>query len=171
MNKLIKGALAALLLAGGTVGAYALVVDAVRIVPPRIFATQQTHYLRFTVNFSDPNVTTARLFARVPNNSYIMAIDADVTTAFTSGATISLGASTTATEIMAASGSNASVAIGSTGITHVTAAAGLGVAVTGNSTYQGANSSGVPIYVKLAGTTATVGAVTFVLTYMPDNDQ
>jgi hypothetical protein len=172
--RLSVGALLAFALLGAAVmPASALYVDQNRVPQAREFSTQQVHYLRFTFNYSDPAL---QAFSALPANSYILSIDADVTTAFNAGTTnvFTIGTTTTATEIVGSSGSNAVITAGTAGIYHVTAAAGLGVAVTGNTTYQTYQGQypQVPLYVKFAqtGTAATAGSVTVVIAYVPNND-
>lgn len=153
-------------------GAFALNVDQNRIPVSRVGqAGQQPVYYRLTINYNDPNIGTAQRFGTLPANAYILAIDADVTTAFNAGSTnvVTLGVTTSANELVASSGSNASITAGSTGIYHLTAAAGLGLQVTGNSTWIGLT---VPLYAKYAqtGTAATAGSVTFVIEYIKNDD-
>jgi hypothetical protein len=55
---------------------------------------------------------------------------------------------------------------------HLTAAAGIGLTVTSNATYQTALNGGVPIYAKYTqtGTAATTGSITLILAFIPNND-
>lgn len=174
MLKLLKTAvLSAALLAFSLVGASALYVDQTKIPPARDFHTQMVHYYRLTINWNDAFFPTAQRFGTLPNNAYILSIDADVTTAFNAGTTnvITIGATLSSHNEIVASG----ITAGSTGIYHLTSAAGLGVAVTGNSSYQNSSNSailGVPLYADYVqtGTAATAGSVTIVIAYVPNND-
>lgn len=152
--------------------AYALYNDQTRVFNPRLFSEQEIHFYRFTVNYNDPNIGTAQKFGSLPANAYILSIDAHVTTAFNAGTTnyLSIGVTTSANELVAQTGANASVTMNSATVQHLTAAAGLGLAVTGNGTYTG---SPVNLYVKYAqsGTAATAGSVTVVIAYIPNMDQ
>jgi hypothetical protein len=152
-----------------------------KIIPARACEmSQNVCYVRVTFNFNDPNIKNGVWFATVPSNVYILAIDADVTTAFNAATTnvFTIGATkTSANEIMADCGtataciSNSTTTI-ATGVSHLTTAAGLAVAVTSNSTYQTAINSAVPLYAKYTqtGTAATTGSVTFVITFAKNDD-
>jgi hypothetical protein len=101
------------------------------------------------------------MFGAMGKNAFIESIDCAVTTAFNASTsnTITLGTSTTATEIMASG-----VTAGTVGNYHMTTAIGLGVSAT--------SAADVTLYAKYAqtGVAATAGAVTCVIEYMPDND-
>lgn len=150
--------------------AYALNVDQNRIVSARVYPYQMVHYYRLTVNYNDPRISTGQLFGSLPKNAYILSIDADVTTAFNAVTTnvLTIGATSANANEISASGT---LAPGTLGIQHLTTAAGLGVAVTGNPTYQNSNGD-VGLYVKYTqtGTAATAGSVTIVIAYVPNND-
>lgn len=169
LSILMKAAfIAGLFAMGMAIPAYALSVDQTKIVPARNYFLQEVHYYRLTINFNDPRIATGQLFGGLPNGSYIMAIDADVTTAFNAGTTnaITIGITSASANEVVASG----ITAGTIGVYHLTTAAGLGVAVTGVAGNQTVN--GVPLYAKYAqtGTAATAGSVTIVITYMPNND-
>ena len=154
-----------------------------KIIPPRVFYTQQVAYVRGTINFNDPNIGNGVWFASIPAGAYILSMDAYVTTAFNAASTnlLTIGATKTGADWLASSGANASVTLGSTGLTHLTAAAGLGLAVTNNTSLQtGYNASGlspiaayVPVFARYTqtGTAATAGVVTVVIAYVQNNDQ
>lgn len=171
--RLIKSALAALLFAAIVFSpASALVTDPNRNFPIRdCEQTQEVCYFRLTVNWNDPRIASGVWFGTLGPNAYILAIDAYVSTAFNAGTTnvITLGATAASANEILASG----ITAGSTGIYHLTSAAGLGTAVTANTTYQTALNSGVPLYVKYAqtGTAGTAGVVTIVITFAKNNDQ
>lgn len=151
--------------------ARALVTDPNKSIPERTceFA-QNVCYNRVTINFGDPRISSGVWYATLPKNAYILAIDAYVSTAFNATSTnvITLGATTTANEIVASG-----ITAGSIGVYHLTSAAGLGTAITSNATYQTAINGSVPIYAKYAqtGTAATAGVVTIVVTFAQNNDQ
>lgn len=150
--------------------AAALNVDQNRIPQTRIFPYQMIHYYRLTINYNDPRIGTGQLFGYLPAGSYILSIDADVTTAFNAGTTnyVTIGATqASANEIVG----NSTLTAGTAAVSHLTTAPGLGLVVTDNATYQ--NTYGdVPLYAKFAqtGTAATTGSVTFVIAYIPNND-
>ena len=177
-RNLLKKAVLALALLGVIGGAaYALNINQNYIVPYRQMPGQVVNYYRVTINFNDPNISTGQLFGGLPNNAYILAIDVDVTTSFNAAAHnyVTLGVtSANANELVDASTSNGTISTTggaiSTGVYHLTAAVGLGIAVTGNSTYQTTN--GVPLYAKYVqtSTAATTGSATFVIAYVPNNN-
>ena len=191
-NKLRKIGLAALLASSAVLTPFVTPAGAVtedpqvyggtKLIPPReCSATQNLCYIRATVNFNDTNIASGVWFATVPKNAYILAIDVDVVTAFNAATTnlLTIGATkANANEIVADCGtatacvSNHTTTI-ATGISHLTTAAGLALAITGSATYQTAQNGGTPIYAKFAqtGTAATTGQAVFVITYVPNNDQ
>lgn len=166
--------LAASLLTAATLPAAALYNDQTRKPMARQAQEQVVNYIRFTVNWNDPSIATGVFLpAALPANAYVLSMDAYVTTAFNAGTTnvLTIGATTAANEISA----SGTIVPGTTGVQHLTSAAGLGLAVTGNSTYQlggGVVASYVPLYVKYTqtGTAATAGTATIVIAYVPAND-
>jgi hypothetical protein len=181
-RNLMKSAILACALAAVTLGsAYALNVDQKKIIPTRDVGTQVVQYCRVTVNYNDPNISTGQWFCTLPKNAYILSLDAQVTAAFNAATTntLTFGAtSASANEIIADGGSGSTTNISNhtttigTGMFHLTAAAGIGLTVTSNATYQTALNGGVPIYAKYTqtGTAATTGAITLILAYVPNND-
>jgi len=150
----------------GLSAAYALNVPTGAIFSARLNTTQQVHYYRLVVNFNDPGIAAGVKFGRLPANTYILSIDAHVKTVFNAATTnvLTMGTSTTATEIFDAATANASINEASATVQHLTAAAGLGTAVTA--------SGEVDLYVKYtqSGTAATTGQAVIVVAYIPDND-
>lgn len=159
--------------------AYALYNDQTRKYLPRDVRGQIVQYYRFTLNWNDPNISTGQVFGALTCNAYILNIDADVTTAFNAGTNnfVTIGVTSSSANEIVAGGTSAGTNIvgGSTGMNHLTSAAGLGVIVTGNTSDQ-INNGPVPCYVPLyakyaqSGTAATAGSVTVVITYIPNND-
>ena len=154
--------------------ANALYNDQTRKYLPRIIPEQAVQYYRFTLNFNDPNISTGQVFGALGCNAYILTMDAYVTTAFNAGTTnvVTVGATSASANEIIASGT---ITPGSTGVQHLTSAAGLGTAITSNATYQqngGVVPCYVPLYAKYAqtGTAATAGAVTVIIAYVPNND-
>lgn len=173
--KHIKAALVAALLVGSAIPAFAIttdpgVISGTRIIPERNCSlAQDVCYLRATMNFNDNSITGGVWTFTLPKNAYILAMDMDVTTAFNAGTTnnMSIGATATGTDFLAAT------SVGSTGVTHLTSAAGLGVAATANSSLQTALNGAVPVYFRYvtSGTAATAGSVTVVITFAKANDK
>ena len=177
-RNILKKAALALVLVGAIGGAaYALNVDQNRVIPARQTGGQVVNTYRLTINFNDPNIKTGQLFGTLPANSYILAIDSDVTTAFNAATTnvLTLGTTSASANELVADGGTATANISNntttiaTGILHLTTALGLGVAISGGSTWTGKN---MPLYAKYTqtGTAATTGSVTIVITYIPNAD-
>jgi hypothetical protein len=197
---LLKGALAALI-ALALAAPIAFMVPAIAYtIDPQVYAgtkvipmrtcstTQNVCYTRVTLNWNDANIKNGIWFASIPASAYILAIDADTTTAWNATTTnvLTLGVTqASANELMADCGtataclSNSTTTI-ATGVVHLTTAAGLGVAVTANTSLQKAYSSSgtsvVPAYLALyakytqTGTAATTGSTTFVITWAKSDD-
>ena len=165
-SHLKKALLAAALVTMAAAGALALDVDQNRNTVARQYVTHQPAFYRITVNFNDPRQPTAQKFGRLLQNTFINGISCHGITAFNAGSTnpVTIGTSTTATELVAASGANASISTGSTGYANLTAAAGLGVAATSDADHD--------LYVKYAptGTAATAGKLTCVIEFVPNDD-
>lgn len=147
--------------------ALALQVDQTRIMSKRFYNDYHPTYYRVTINYNDPNISTAQMFGALGQNSFIKAIDCHITTAFNASTTnvVTFGTSTAANEIVASGSGTAGIAGGSTGIQHLTTAAGLGLAVT--------SAADVTLYAKYAQTgiaPASAGSVTCVLEFVPNND-
>lgn len=159
---------AALGIAGFVAGpAFAISNDQTRIFPARQLTEQAINYYRITVNFNDKNIGTGQQFGTLPPNAYILSIDAYVNTAFNAGTTNTLTVGTTsanANEIVASG-----ITAATPGVYHLTAAAGLGTAVSMGGTWLNTN---MPLFAKYAqtGTAATTGQVVIVIAYMPNND-
>ena len=181
--KLTRTLMLAAIAAAAMVGnAYALTPepDQTRVPPIRHIRVQGVNYIRFNINWNDPNISGGVLLPMsLPANAYILSIDADVTTAFNAGTTnsVSIGVTKSSANEIAAAGTTAgtNIVAGSTGMNHLTAAAGLGVVVTGNTSDQqggGSIPAYVPVYAKYAqtGTAATAGAVTIIIAYVPNDD-
>lgn len=157
----IKAAIALALVVVPIVGAIALNFDQSKTPQKRYFGYQMMHYWRVTWNFNDPGLGVAQKFGALGTNSFIHSIKCHVSTAFTSSTkTLSLGTSTTATEIMG----TADITLGSVGFTNDTTATGLGLAAT--------SAGDTVLYSKLTltGGSNTAGAVTCVIAFAPNND-
>ena len=160
---------------------HALVTDPNKIIPARTCESgQQVCYVRVTVNFNDPRLSSGVWFATIPKNAYILSIDADTTTAWNAATTnvLTFGATAASANEIIADGASATANISNdtttiaTGIRHLTTALGLATAITGNSTYQTAINGDVPIYVKYTqtGTAATTGSTTVIFTFAKNDD-
>ena len=147
-------------------GALALNVDQNRNTVARANQTQQTSYYRLTINYNDSNISTAQKFGRLLQNTFISNVACHVTTAFNAVTTnyVTLGTTSSPSEIMNPSIATKSIAPGTLGYQQITAATSLGVSVT--------SAADVDLYAmyKQTGTAATAGAVTCILEFIPNND-
>lgn len=170
LNRIKAALLAGAMVAATVVPSLAIVTDPTKIQTARTCsATQGVCYMRVTVNFNDPRISSGVWFDTIPKNAYVLSVDADVTTAFNAGTTntIQIGATASGADFLAAT------SVTSAGIQHLTSAAGLGVAATANTALQTAINGDVPMYVKYAqtGTAATAGVVTLVITFAKNDDE
>lgn len=180
-KNLIRAGLFALALFGMVPLAFAISNDPNRTFPPRDLHSEAVHFYRATINFNDPRIATGQQFGALPNNSYILAIDSQVTTAFNAATTnvLTIGVTAASSNELVADGASATANISNntttiaTGIRHLTTAAGLGVTITGNTTYQNGSGGGVPLFAKYTqtGTAATTGSATIIIAYIPNIDQ
>jgi predicted ribosomally synthesized peptide with SipW-like signal peptide len=159
-------ALAGLLSLAAIGGAFALFNDQTRIFNPR-FDPNANHpsYYRVTINYNDSLIGNGQKFGALGANEFIKSIDCQVVTAFNASTNnVTFGITSAANEIMASSGTNASITPGTPGIYHVTAANGLGITATSAGTVQ--------LWAKYAqtGTAATAGQVICILDFVPNND-
>lgn len=125
----------------------------------RQFETQQTHYLRRTVNFNDAGIANGVLLGTVPSGSIIMHVRILVTTAFNAATTNVLQGGTTGT--------------GTNLFTSTDAAAGT----AGPKTAAGAANQAAGLVITQdqdlfvsytqTGTAATAGSATIVVEYVP----
>lgn len=168
----IVGALVLLGLVG--VGGVAFALTTPPSYSARQLPLQTTHYFRKTVNFNDANISTGVKFGALPQGAYITSVKCFVTTAFNAGTTNVLAMGTTAagSDILAG-GTTANINCNpaSTGNQALGAAAGVGLTVAaGNPT---GSNGGFDLFARYTqtGTAATTGQVTFVIDYVPNNDQ
>jgi hypothetical protein len=162
-------------------------VIAPRSFPPRQFNTQQTHYLRFTFNYNSCPMPAAAAVCSikvgaVPYNAFLKTVIMDLITVFNPTTSATLGLSTTATGATILGAVNVF-----TGATTGTAPyvycgtscgagtfAGIGLAVTGNSTAQTGAMGGFDVYVVYTSganaSNGTTGQAIFVIEYIAPND-
>lgn len=129
--------------------------------------SQNIHFIRRRFQFTDIGIAAGVgvKIGRLPAKAFIMQISMHITTVFnsTTSDTLQIGVSAADASILAATNVHTGA---STGFSNITAAAGLGKAVT--------DSGEVDVFAKLnPGTvsTATTGDVTVVIEFAPDNDQ
>lgn len=169
-------ALASLLV--GPVAATTTTITSQNTRPPRILPDQQTHYVRFTVNYSDcPLRTTdtacSRRVASLPYNAFLVAISKQIITTFnpTTSATIALGTTGQGTDIMAAF--NVFTGQATTAV-YDTSFSSAGEAVTGAGATSTGAAGGFDVYmtytVGAAGSQGTQGQAVFIIQYIAPND-
>jgi hypothetical protein len=158
-----------------------------RSFSPRMFNTQQVHYLRFTFNFNSCVIPAGAAVCNVkvgavPYNSWLKSVSYDLITVFnpTTSATISLGTNTTATNILAAKSVFTGATLGPDGYVFCGTScgagtfAGIGMSVTGATTAQTGTLGGFDIYAAYTtganGSQGTTGSVVFVIEYYAPND-
>jgi hypothetical protein len=146
----------------------------------REFQTQQTHYLRFTLNFNSCVVPAGAATCNikvgaVPYNSFLTGINYQLITTFnpTTSATWSLGTNTTGTNILAAQNVFTGQATTEVSLIASNAFAGQGELVTGAGATQ-TGRGGFDIYAVYTtganGSQGTQGVVVFIISYIAPND-
>lgn len=158
-----------------------------RSFSPRMFQTQQVHYLRFSVAFNSCVIPVGAAVCNVkvgavPYNSWLKSVSYDLITVFnpTTSATISLGTNTTATNILAAQNVFTGATLGAAGYVFCGTScgagtfAGIGMSVTGATTAQTGTLGGFDIYAAYTtganGSQGTTGLAVFVIEYYAPND-
>ncbi|MDI1265597.1 MAG: hypothetical protein PS018_20310 [bacterium] len=171
----------ALALAGmavGPVSATVLTLTPTQSVAPRLLTTQQTHYVRFAIDFNDCPLRAADTacslrVASLPYNAFLVAISKQIITTFnpTTSATIALGTSGQAVNVMAAF--NVFTGQATTAV-YDTAFAGAGELTTGSGAAATGMNGGFDIYatytVGAAGSQGTQGRAIFIIQYIAPND-
>lgn len=141
---------------------------------PRLFLSQQTHYIRTQVNFNScvfASLTCTVKLGNVPYNAFLVRAFTQTTTTWTGATTMTLGLGTTATaavNIMAAT----TILTAGNAVAQSVAAGGLGMTVTGNGVATTGQDGGFDIYGTLTATVAlpTAGQTTVILEYIAPND-
>jgi hypothetical protein len=141
---------------------------------PRLFPNQQTHYLRFSVNFNSCPLPASAgscnfKVGALPYNAFIVRGYIQVTTAFNSTTTDTLNLGTASGGAQLVSAQSTHAAIASTALTLVSA----GLTPTGNNTVSTGADGGFDVWANIAYTgasAATAGAATVILEYFAPND-
>lgn len=172
LRKCLRNALFAVGFFAATSAAFALIVPPT--YGPREFATQQTHYLRFSVNFNScvysSLVCTVKVGA-VPYNAAVLRIYWGTGTAWNAGTSSSVGLGTTSTAaINLLASTNVQSAAPMTAATVVSA--NLGTAATGSGIASTGADGGFDIYatVTIVGALPTAGSSQFIVEYVAAND-
>lgn len=148
------------ILSGSVAGALALNFDQNRTPVVRDHG-QSEFYYRVTVNYNDPNISTAQKFAALKQNDYVSAMSCHVLTAFNAGTTnvLTFGTSTTANELIASGD------LDETSATYQAMTNNLGMKQTSDADHT--------LYAKYTqtGTAATAGKAVCIFKIIHDNDQ
>jgi hypothetical protein len=170
-----------------TTAAFALLIPS--LFPPRMFQTQQVHYIRISANFNNMNnipcvipsagsSCTVRVGA-LPYNAFILRAYQQVEVAFNSGTTdtLQLGISqANANELVAAQSVHAAgnmaaltVVVASGGVGNT---AGASPGITGFNAVANGADGGFDLWIKYVQTGAvpTAGSATIVIEYIAPND-
>lgn len=143
--------------------------------PARQLSLQAINTFRKTVNFNDANITTGVKIGAIPAGAFITGVKCYVNTAFNAGTTNNLliGSAAAGGQFLASGVTAGTNCVAATaGYQSVTAAAGLGLSVTGGATPTGSTGAwDVFVTYTQTGTAATAGSVTYVIDYVPNNDQ
>lgn len=148
------------------------------IKPARVLPDQQTHYVRFSVNFNQCPLRAADTacsfrVAALPYNAFLVSISKQIITTFnpTTSATIAFGTTGQGTDIMAAFNvftGQATTAVYDTGF------AGAGESVVGNGAAPTGTNGAFDVYatytVGAAGSQGTQGQAVFIIQYIAPND-
>lgn len=126
---------------------------------PRVYHTQQVHYIRKTVKFDTTGIASGIVIGTLPKGAQITHVAVNVTTAFNAATTNVLTIGTTATGGEIAT--NAENAAGTAGYKQPVAGQALAVPTADKDVYMSYTQS---------GTAATAGSATAVISYVPDND-
>ena len=163
-------------LRGIIAGALAFALTSPASFPARVVPWQANTHFRKTVNFNDANIATGVKFGALPPGAYITGIRCYVTTAFNAGTTnnIILGVTQAGSELLAGgttAGTNC--VAGTTGAQNMTAAPGIGLAVTGLQFTPSGSTGAWDLWVRFTqtGTAATAGQVTLLIDYVANDDQ
>lgn len=156
------------------VGPAALALVVPQSFAPRMFQTQQVHYLRFTVNFNSctyVSLTCSFKVGALPYNAYVLRVNNQVTTAWNAGTSqsIALGTSSAGVNIVASAATGPSTG-GGTASTVV--AGSIGVAATGNGIASTGTNGGFDLWatITIVGALPTTGQTNYVLEYIAPND-
>lgn len=173
MRNFLRNLVAALGVVLTTTSAFAL--TAPPTFSPRMFQTQQTHYLRFSVNSNScvyVSLVCSVKVGNVPYNAFMLRVYSQTTTTWNAGtsASIGLGTVTPAVNLMAST----AVTTAGNAVSQTVAAGGLGESVTGNGVAVSttAQDGGFDIFatITIVGALPTAGSTQFVVEYIAPND-
>lgn len=174
MRKFLRNTVAALgmFLASLAAISPALALTAPPTFAPRMFQTQQTHYLRFSVNFNSCAfgtglVCTAKV-GNLPYNAFIVRGYTQIVATWNAGtsASIGLGTNSPATNLLA-SAANGAAAAGAA-FTPLS----IGQNLVGNGAVSTGQDGGFDIFatITVVGSLPTTGSTTYIIEYVAPND-
>jgi len=173
MRNMRKTLLGVLGLFAFATAAFALTVPAQ--FSPRQFTSQQTHYLRFTINYNSCVLASGSCTVKVgavPYNAWILRAYQQIATSFNSLSTdtVSIGVTSTSGNELVTAQSVHGAAGGATALTVVSTAAGT--VITGDGATQTGANGGFDIWVKYAqtGTAPTAGTASYLMEFAAPND-
>ena len=171
----LRNIFAAVGLALATLAAVSLSVYALTNPPtfaPRMFQTQQVHYIRFSANFNSCTLASGTCSFKIgalPYNAWLSTVQQQITTSFNSGSTdtIAIGISSGGAQIVAAQSVH-----GAAGDAAALTVIHPGIVTTGNLATSTGADGGFDVWVTYAsgGGAPTAGAAQYVLTYFAPND-
>jgi hypothetical protein len=144
-----------------------------RSFSPRLFPTQQTHYLRFSVSFNScvyvALVCSVKVGA-VPYNAFIVRGYEQTTTTWNAGTSASIGIGTVVPAVNLVA-SQAVTTAGNMAVLTI-AAAGGGISVTGNNIAPTGVEGGFDIWatITIVGALPTAGQTIMAIEYIAPND-
>lgn len=142
--------------------------------PARQLQVQAINTFRKTVTFSDANIATGVKIGALPPGAFITGVKCYVNTAFNATTTNNLliGSAAAGGQFLASGVTAGTNCVAATaGYQSITAAAGLGLSVTGGATPTGSTGAwDIWVTYTQTGTAATAGSVTYVIDYVPNND-
>jgi uncharacterized membrane-anchored protein YitT (DUF2179 family) len=130
--------------------------------------------IRKTVNFNDANISAGVKFAAIPQGAYITSLRCFVSTVFNAATTnvLTIGTTATGTDVLAG-GTTANINCNPASATNqpLASAAGTGLAVAAGT--PTGSTGGFDLFARYTqtGTAATTGSVTYVIDFVPNNDQ
>lgn len=160
----------------GLVSSAAFALTSPPSFPARVGQNQTVNTFRKTVNFNDANIGAGVKIGALPAGAFIVGMTCQVTVAFNAGTTnvLTIGSTATGTDFLAGgTTANTNCNPASATLQPLQAAAGMGVAVTAPANTPTGSTGAWDLFVRYTqtGTAATTGSVTYVIQYVPNNDQ
>jgi hypothetical protein len=140
---------------------------------PRLFPTQQKHYLRFTVAFNSCTYVSLVCSVKVgalPYNAFVTNGWFQTTTTWNAGTSASIGLGTVTPAVNIRASTNDTTAAAGAAMTIVSA--NIGLAITGNGIAQSGTGGGFDVFatITIVGALPTAGQSTYIIEYVAPND-